>query len=52
MQTVDKEIGSMQMFNQKDSYGDVDETKDKYSDITSVQQLKHLLRNYEGLVEG
>lgn len=29
-----------------------DETRDKFSDITSVQQLKHLLRNYEALVEG
>ena len=48
----------MQIFNQKDDRGvlnahnEIDECKDKYSEITSVQQLKHLLRNYEALVEG
>lgn len=54
MQTVDKEIGSLQLFNARESSSapDIDETRDKYSDITSVQQLKHLLRNYEALVEG
>ena len=53
MHAVDKEIGSMQVFNEKGSNNyDADETKDKYSEITSVQQLRHLLRNYEGLVEG
>jgi hypothetical protein len=58
MKTVDKEINDMQIFNQKDDRGvlnannEIDECKDKYSEITSVQQLKHLLRNYEALVEG
>lgn len=55
MHTIDKEIGSMAVFNQRDDkavYGGGDETTDKYSDITSVQQLRHLLRNYEALVEG
>lgn len=53
MHAVDKEIGSMQVFNEKGSNSyETDETKDKYSEITSVQQLRHLLRNYEGLVEG
>ena len=52
MQTLDKEIGSLQLFNADRCSNDVDETRDKYSDITSVQQLKHLLRNYEALVEG
>ena len=59
MRAIDKEIGSLQVFNQREdragfagSYAEIDETKDKFTDITSVQQLKHLLRNYEGLVEG
>jgi hypothetical protein len=40
MHTIDKEIGSMAVFNQRDDkavYGGGDETTDKYSDITSVQ---------------
>ena len=59
MQAIDKEIGSLQVFNQREDrtacngpYADIDETKDKFTEITSVQQLKHLLRNYEAIVEG
>lgn len=60
MQAIDKEIGSLQVFNQRDdrvgglnsAFAEIDETKDKFTDITSVQQLKHLLRNYEAMVEG
>lgn len=41
MQTVDKEIGSMNLFNQREdrvmgSLAEIDETKDKYTEITSV----------------
>jgi len=37
MHAVDKEIGSLQIFNEKGSNSyDTDETKDKYSEITSV----------------
>lgn len=42
MQSIDKEIGQLQIFNQKDdrgvlnAYNEIDETKDKYSEITSV----------------
>lgn len=37
MHAIDKEIGSMQVFSEKaiNAY-DTDETKDKYSEITSV----------------
>ena len=60
MQAIDKEIGSLQVFNQREDrgggfngpYAEIDETKDKFTDITSVLQLKHLLRNYEAMVEG
>jgi len=60
MQAIDKEIGSLQVFNQREDrsggfsapYSEIDETKDKYTDITSVQQLRHLLRNYEAMVDG
>jgi len=56
MEAVDNEIGSMTMFNKKeDRYaGDADGFNDngKFSDITSVQQLKHLMKNYDALVEG
>lgn len=51
MHAVDKEISGLQVFN-FESRHEPDETQDKYSDITSVQQLRHLLRNYEALVEG
>lgn len=38
MHTIDKEIGSLAVFNQRDDKGVYgDETTDKYSDITSVQ---------------
>ena len=58
MDAIDKEIGSMALFNtREDRYTD-DPVADgftdggKLSDITSVQQLKHLLKNYDALVEG
>lgn len=56
MEAVDKEIGSMTLFNKKeDRYaGDTDGFNEngKFGDITSVQQLKHLMKNYDALVEG
>jgi len=33
-------------------YADMESGTDKYSNISSVQQLKHLLKNYDALVEG
>ena len=42
----------MQVFNFESRVAEPDQTDDKYSEITSVQQLRHLLRNYEALVEG
>jgi len=44
MQAIDKEIGSLQVFNQRDdrvgglnsAFAEIDETKDKFTDITSV----------------
>jgi hypothetical protein len=33
-------------------YNDLDAVGDKYANISSVQQLKHLLKNYDALVEG
>lgn len=43
MQAIDKEIGSLQVFNQREDrmssngpYTEIDETKDKYTEITSV----------------
>jgi hypothetical protein len=39
MHTIDKEIGSMAVFNARDDKANFnnDETGDKFSDITSVQ---------------
>ena len=44
MQAIDKEIGTLQVFNQREDrnggfnapYAEIDETKDKFTDITSV----------------
>lgn len=63
MQAVDKEISSLQVFNQRDdqlaateyvpgALNYTDETDSAAANNTSVQQLKHMLRNYDGLVEG
>ena len=72
MQTVDKQIASFSVFNQREDqmtesaqfdrsrgletfapdYSDLDAVGDKYANISSVQQLKHLLKNYDALVEG
>jgi hypothetical protein len=58
MDAVDKEIGSMTLFNTREDRYAEDNQADgfndggKLSDITSVQQLKHLLKNYDSLVEG
>jgi hypothetical protein len=37
MHAVDKEIGSMQVFNFESKVSEPDQTGDKYSEITSVQ---------------
>ena len=55
MEKIDKEIGKLAVFNQKeDDLVDLDPSlhQSKFSGITSIKQLKGLLRNYEGLVEG
>ena len=61
MQAVDKEIAQMAVFSPNDDANGVAgeftvpdsiEAGDKYSGVASVQQLKHLLKNYDVLVEG
>ena len=61
MQAVDKEIAQMAVFNQNETGGgvageftapDVLDENDKYSGVSSVQQLRGLLKNYDALVEG
>ncbi|CDW81629.1 UNKNOWN [Stylonychia lemnae] len=51
MEKIDKEVAQLSVFNEKNdtSYDDV---TSKFSGITSIQQLKLLLRNYDALVEG
>lgn len=51
MEKIDKEIASMSVFNEKSDVT-FDDVSSKFSGITSVQQLKHLLNNYDALVEG
>ncbi len=41
----------MSVFNEKEDVK-FDDVTSKFSGITSVQQLKHLLKNYDALVEG
>ena len=50
MEKVDKDIGQLSVFNQKDE--GIDDPNSKFGGITSVQQLKCLLKNYDALVEG
>ena len=50
MERIDKEISTLSVFNQKDEV--YDDPNSKFSGITSIQQLKGLLKNYEALVEG
>ena len=57
MQSVDKEVASMAVFNQRDDplsadFAINDENDGGASANTSVQQLKHMLKNYDALVEG
>ena len=61
MQSVDREVASMAVFNQRTddglatdygANGSLDETDVAGTNNTSVQQLKHMLRNYDALVEG
>lgn len=51
MEKIDKEVSQLSVFNEKNdvSYDDV---TSKFSGITNVQQLKHLLKNYDSLVQG
>ena len=51
MEKIDKEISQLSVFNQKEEVFD-DPTNTKFSGITSIQQLKHLLQNYDAIVEG
>ena len=61
MQAVDKEIAQMAVFNQNEDAGGLAgeftvpeplDPNDKFAGVTSVQQLRHLLKNYDALVEG
>ena len=48
MSDVDKKIGELQVFNQKNG----DPVLEDEKGMTSVTQVKELLRNFEGIVEG
>ena len=48
MQSVDKGMSELQVFNQKAAAEPILEEE---KGMTSVLQLKELLRNYEGIVE-
>jgi hypothetical protein len=50
MERIDKEISLLSVFNQKEEV--YDDPSNKFNGITSIQQLKGLLKNYEALVEG
>ena len=51
MEKIDKEVAQLSVFNEKNDVT-YDDVTSKFSQITSVQQLKHLLKNYDALVEG
>ena len=58
MQAIDKEIAALAVFNKREDplsadYGaGNDENDGGLSGNTSVHQLKHMLKNYDALVEG
>ena len=52
MEKIDKEVAQLSVFNDKVETSGYDDVTSKFSSITSIQQLKHLLRNYDALVEG
>jgi phenylalanyl-tRNA synthetase alpha subunit len=55
MSSVDKEIQGMAVFNTKEDQFSAEvitgEDSSKYANVSSVQQLRLLLRNYEGICE-
>ena len=60
MQDVDKEIAQRVMINPNEDVGrvagefiaaEVPDPEDKFARITSVQELRHLLKNYDALAE-
>jgi hypothetical protein len=57
MVAVDKEIASLAVFNQRDDQmaelpgSLIEEDTGKFSNVSSVQQLRLILRNYEALTE-
>ncbi len=61
LHSIDKEVASLAVFNQRDDqmsstdFGSSpvhNDENDNCANNTSVQQLKHMLRNYDALVEG
>lgn len=60
LHSIDKEVASLAIFNQRDDplsstdigSGTITDENDGCVNNTSVQQLKHMLRNYDALVEG
>ena len=51
MSKIDKEIANLGVFNQKEERA-IDDPNNKFTGVSSVQQIKLLLKNYEALVEG
>jgi hypothetical protein len=56
MITVDKEIASLSVFNQREEQHDLpnslnNDDAGKFANVSSVQQLRLILRNYEALTE-
>jgi len=56
MITVDKEIASLSVFNQREEHYELPSSLNnddvgKYANVSSVQQLRLILRNYEALTE-
>lgn len=49
MQRVDQRVEGFNVMNEKDT--DFDDPSSKFAGIQSVAQLKHLLKNYDGLVD-
>jgi hypothetical protein len=56
MITVDKEIASFSVFNQREEHHELpnslnNDDAGKFANVSSVQQLRLILRNYEALTE-
>lgn len=49
MQRIDDKVDGLQIMNEKEA--EFDDPSSKFAGIQSVAQLKHLLKNYDGLVD-